>query len=248
MKQLHLPQLPNLSRRRRALLLVAGVVITSGLVVATVTRVRTERAEAEARPAVCAAVGDLYRAALEGPADAVSDEEWRASIDQSAERLSALHDPFGISADSDRLASSARGRRPSAVRKAAVSVGCPRSIFPPVPSAAFDSTAPDWAQSPVGQDSQPAVVLLPAAQLPPESAVSESVRSASFRTLAEAGVPVDRIPLIDPSQGRIAWVKSSNAQDEYLTVLRFATHLEEPSSAIEYESRGVVGFWGSTVR
>lgn len=233
MKQLHLPRILNLGRRsRRVLLVVVAVVVAIGLVVGIVARARSERARAQARPAVCEVVGELYRAALNGPVAPDTDEEWIAKTEGIATRLSDLADPFGMSARAMRLAGEAQGRSPSSIRKAARGVGCSDSTFPPIPSAVFDSTPPGWAVAPVGSLALPAVVVLSGAQLPPESAVADNVRDASFATLAAAGVPIDKMPLIDPSQGRISWIDSSNFLTEQRTLIRFATDIDDSSSAV----------------
>lgn len=209
-----------------------AVVIIVGLVVATVARARSERARAEARPAVCEIVGELYRAAFNGPVAPDTDEEWMAKTKGMATRLSVLADPFGMSANAAQLAGEAHRRRPSRLRWLARGVGCSNSTFPPVPSAVLDSSPPRWAVPPIDSTALPAVVVLPGAQLPPELAVAEIVRHASFATLIDAGVPIDRMPLIDPSQGRISWIESSNFDTSQETRIRFVTSIDDLSAAL----------------
>ena len=214
------------------LFVAVAVVITAGLVVATVAWARSERARAAARPAVCEIVGELYHAALNGPVAPDTDDEWIAKTEGIATRLTVLAEPFGMSVKAMQLAGEAHERRPSRIRRAARGVGCSDSTFPPVASAVFDSTPPRWAVAPIDSNAQPVVVVLPGAQLPPESAVAENVRHASFATLIAAGVPIDRMPLIDPSQGRILWIESANFDTGQETRIRFVTSIDDLSAAL----------------
>jgi len=214
------------------ILVGVAVAITAGLVVASVIHARSERERDTARPAVCKAVGELYRAALDGPVPPTAEEEWDGRTDQIATQLSALSDPFGMSTQATKFRDEAHSRRPSLIRKAARDVGCARSTFPPVQSAVFDTTPVDWASTASAPAVEPAVVHLSGAQLPPESAVATNIRGATFQTLADAGVPIDLIPLIDLSQARIAWIGNQYHARELRTVIRFAAKLEDGTAAI----------------
>lgn len=223
----------NLGARHRRILGVGlAVLVVTGLVMAAVARVRSEREKSAARPEVCEVVGELYRAALDGPVAPETDDEWTANTQEIAARLSELDDPFGMSTKAKTLWGQADGRRPTQIRHTARDVGCPTSTFPPVPKAVFDSTPPSWAVPIPASVGQPAVAHLPGAHLPPDSTVAKNIRGATFATLVEAGVPVDKMPLLDSSQGRIAWIHSADFRDEQETTIWFATKINDASVAV----------------
>lgn len=220
------------ARHRRILRAGLAVLVVTGLVMAVVARVRSEREKSAARPEVCEVVGELYRAALDGPVAPETDDEWTANTREMAARLSELDDPFGMSTKASTLVGQADGRRPTQIRHTAHDVGCPTSTFPSVPKAVFDSTLPSWAVPISASVGQPAVAHLPGAHLPPDSAVAENIRGATFATLVEAGVPVDKMPLLDSSQGRIAWIHSADYRDEQETTIWFVTKIDHASVAV----------------
>jgi len=215
-------------------MIFAGVAmaITAGLVVAEVAHERSERERDAARSAVCTAVAELYRSAFDGPVPPGTKEEWEESTDRIAAQLSALNDPFDMSTQATKFRNDARNRRPSLIRKAARGVGCARSTFPPVQSAVFDTTPAEWVTTATAPAVEPAVVHLSGAQLSPESAVATNIRGATFQTLANAGVPIDMIPLLDLSQARIAWINNGSSRDYMQTTIRFVTKVDVTSSAV----------------
>ena len=183
------------------------------------------------RAVACRELGNLYDMAAIGPTE-VSDY-WQDDSLVSAELVAEHGDKVGVTATPSQMMIAVIDNHPSWIRWFARDVGCPAATFPELRVLRFD-TAPSEPIE-VAETTTPRkslLVVLPGADLPPESAVIDAMHDITLQQLADMGVAIDKMPLLDTKQARLAGVGNSASPGERRSTLVYATSSLDDTSRV----------------